>query len=330
MVKKYVVLWTTIFLLMSQATYANFCNFYNSECLPSWACGCNGCFGLDISLYGGYIYGESEEIVYNTEPEIPQDTISQLDWKIRNLWVVGATLRKSLFCDRVYLSIDAWTKADASRSTMVDRDFLDPFNPDVVTDISESPDTHLKKAKSFDFEVGYDIFSFYPWCSEASFIFLAGYKYTQWYWKAYGGSFSYDSGAFIGEFPPGELIISYKQHFHIPYLGLKMDWQWDTWGIAVFGKYTHWARVKDVDFHALRDLTFKDKFKHAKYWILGAEAFWNAWTCLDLVLSYSYERLDTTRGDVEISGDGFSEEIEDGAGVNHFHHLVTFGVKASF
>ncbi|MBP1398201.1 omptin family outer membrane protease, partial [Yersinia pestis subsp. pestis] len=48
----------------------------------------------------------------------------------------------------------------------------------------------------------------------------AGYQETRFSWTATGGSYSYNNGAYTGNFPKGVRVIGYNQRFSMPYIGL--------------------------------------------------------------------------------------------------------------
>ena len=316
--------------------------FFNSDIRPPWEyCEDDG-WGVNLSLYGGYVTGKSQEIVYSScDSSASASTVkSKLDWKVKNLWVVGATIDKTIF-SILHLKVDGWTKVHASRSTMVDKDYLDQLDPKILTDISKSSNTKLEKAQWISGEFGYDFMNFSSACSEIKLRFSVGYQYNYWSWKSYGGKCNYDNGAWQGSFSDDELGISYEQRFSIPYLALQLDYQWNDWNILCFGKYTHIARASDHDFHALRNIVYKDTFKNGQFWAVGVEGSFNMWSCLerslDLTLKYAYEQLNTTHGDTSIrvgqSSGGQSDSsyhIQDSAGINHQHQLIAIGLNAYF
>lgn len=292
---------------------------------------CHDChWDFDIRMYSGYIQGKSLEIVYNrNESCLHQGKVSQLDWEIKNLWIIGGMVRKTFFNDCLHLCLNGWTKAHASKSTMVDRDFRDPIQDSLLTDISRSPNTHLKGAKMFDISLGYDFYSYLISGSKFSFTILGGYKYLQWDWKAYGGKFRYNYGQRVGWFPD-ILVISYKQKFWIPYVGLKGKWEWNQWKIAALVEYTNQARITDHDFHALRDATFTGTFRNGHYWLTGLEVTRTIWKNIDFNLDCVYEKLNKARGDSVQREQGFTIRSSDSVGIEHDHYTLALGLTAHF
>lgn len=279
---------------------------------------------LELSLYAGYVNGESQELVLDGS-----ETLSQLDWKIRQLWVLGGTAKLHLRDDTFHISIDGWNKLTAAKSTMVDRDYEDEDDPSLRTHISRHPDTHLKTAYAIDAEFDYDFYQFCFNDSPLKLGFLCGYKHMQLKWKSFGGTFDYES--VTGFFDPSILVISFKETFSIPYVGLQINWQWnDCFEARIYGKFSSIANVRNHDLHNLRDIVFEDDFHNATYWIVGAEVRWSLCQWLDLDLRYSYEQLNKVQGTSKVTQEGFYLGSHDGGGCKHFQQMVSAGLTAEF
>lgn len=324
------------FFSKSLLTLAIFqCAFFSNLCAEFFPldgeCCKEGWWHADVEIYGGYIFGESKEIVDNPASNgssFPTGKISELTWKIRDLWVIGGTFHKAFF-NIFHITLDGWLKAHAADSTMVDNDWLNPIYRSLLTDQSRHPDTRLENAESFTAELGVDLYEFDWNCSSFNFQLLGGYEYLHWHWKAYGGTFVYNEGYDVGTFS-NVLVIGYKQNFHIPYLGLKIDWEWDCFGFSVNGKYSWDAKVSDHDFHALRNVTFTSKFNDCTYWIVGGEAYWTFYPGFDLNIGYTYEKLQKRRGNLVSRHYSVVEHAKDFAKIGHWHQKITLGITAHF
>lgn len=304
-------------IIASTSLFAPLFGYTSSEILNCW--------NIDLSLYTGYVNGQSQELVLDGP-----HTLSRIDWKINNLWVLGGTAKLNLYNDTIHFSLDGWNKLHADKSTMVDRDYQDNNDPNLLTDISWHPDTHLKTAYAIETEIAYDFHQFSFDCYQVKPGILLGYRYLKYDWSAYGGTFIYDNGLLVGEFAPGLLVISYEETFSIPYIGLQLDCQWkDCLNVRPYIKYTGLAGIRSLDFHALRDITFEDKLKNATYWITGVEARWNVWEWLDLDLRYSYEQLVKSKGTTKFIEDG-EVGYHNGAGCKHHQQLFFAGLTARF
>lgn len=294
-----------------------------------------GCWNVDLSLYTGYVNGESQELVFDGS-----HILSRLDWKLNNLWVLGATGQIGIYNDTFHLSVDGWNKLSASKSTMIDRDYQNKGNHSQLTEFSEHKDTRLKTAYSIEAEFDYD---FYQCCfgrSQTKFGALLGYKYTKFHWNSYGGTYLYyiyddcmseDDEYEEGSFDSDELVISFEETFSIPYAGLQLKWLWnDCFDVRAYGKFTNIATVRNKDFHALRDMTYTDTCNNATYWIAGVEARWSLCAWLDLDLRYSYEQLNKVRGRTDVTEEGEYLGYDNGAGCKHHQQLFAAGLTAKF
>lgn len=325
------ILFTFITMLSIILTNKVSCEASTNGFIPRWDCNSIHCWALDLSLYSGYITGHSKEKVYNQTSTGLSYKVSQLDWKIRNLWVLGGAAQINFLDDRLHVYVDGWGKIHASKSKMVDRDFFNINQPSVATDISWHPDTHLKTAFEIDVMLDYDFYCFQYSCQEIKFGVLIGYKYQKYHWNAYGGHFSYASGTINGNFPAGVLVIAYTQEFCIPYIGLQVDWNWNNWiDIRIFSKFTTLAYVRDYDLHALRATHFVGKFKESHFLVVGAEAVWNIYKYINLDLKYNYEHLNNTIGNATETVGDISFTTNDSVGIEHYHHLIALGLSASF
>jgi outer membrane protease len=294
-----------------------------------------GCWDIDLSLYTGYVNGESQELVLNGS-----HTLSRLDWKITNLWVLGATGRVGLYHDTFHISIDGWNKLSASKSTMIDRDYQNAEDLSQVTEFSEHKDTRLKTAYSIEGEFDYDFYQCCLGSSQTKFGVLIGYKYTKFHWDSHGGTYryynydddiNYNAEYEEGFFDPDESLISFQETFSIPYAGIQLKWQWnDCFDVRGYGKFTNIATIQNKDFHLLRDMIFKDTCNNATYWIAGIEARWNlcAWLALDL--KYSYEQLNKATGTTHMTESGENLGYHNGAGCKHRQQLFVAGLTAKF
>ncbi len=308
--------------------------FSNEHCTTDWACQepcSNNPWGVDLSIYSGYVYGKSKEIAVGAvDTELTGYKISQIDWSIRNLWIMGGTVKKSFLGDTLQLSLDGWGRVGSGHVKQVDRDYLNLARPDMVTDISTSTNTHINDAYLIDLELCYDFYRLRLCDSALKIGGLLGYQYAQFGWRSYGGEFSYDRGQYVGNFTPGELVIAYKQKFSVPYFGLNALWKWDNLDVNLFGKYTWFAHVKSTDSHPLRGLTFKDNFSRQQYWSIGANTSWSFWDNYSLDFKYAFEKLEQGRGDTNQTGDGQSVSFNKSAKIGHFHNLFTLGLSARF
>lgn len=218
----------------------------------------------------GYMTDSAREMVYDTPSGA---RISQLNWKVQNALVLrgDATLHLT---DWLSASLGGWTKID-SNNLMDDYDWLVPPYTQ-WSDHSHHPDTKLNKANQGDISLATRVYN-----EDGLAISVdAGYQWTGFKWAAYGGHYVYSVFGFrdyIGDFPAGELGITYSQTFKAPYLGISASYQLDDdWEFSAAVRGSPWAAgSSDVDHHVLRLLIFHDKTDKSHMIALSAGAAYN-------------------------------------------------------
>ena len=146
-------------------------------------------------------------------------------------------------------------------SHMVDYDWLEPYvvanGPDDWTDRSIHPDTQLGHYFFGRFALGYDVVQSTYFTVNAH----VGASYTDVFWNAYGGSYIYSVGGFrdtSGDFPDGELGISYRQQLPTIFGGVDINADFGTWGFGLTADVGMTIHALGTDDHWLRDLRFYD------------------------------------------------------------------------
>lgn len=207
---------------------------------------------VTTSLSVGVLNGKSRELVYDTDTG---RKLSQLDWKIKNV----ATLQGDLSWEPYsFMTLDArgWTSLASGSGHMVDHDWMSSEQPG-WTDRSIHPDTSVNYANEYDLNVK-------GWLLQGDNYkagVTAGYQETRFSWTARGGSYIYDNGRYIGNFPHGVRGIGYSQRFEMPYIGLAGDYRINDFECNVLFKYSDWVNAHDNDEHYMRKLTFREKRK---------------------------------------------------------------------
>lgn len=284
---------------------------------------------LDVTFFGGVIWGKAEEYVRagTDNPLDPNFVVSQLDWPIENLFVLGGTFNFNYLSNRLHVTIEGWNKVASKRVKMIDEDFLTP-DPAVLTNISTSPNTHLTSAYKIFGEATFDIFNFPPFKVGG----IAGFQYSKFEWQAFGGSFLYyNDGDFTNSFLPNTLGIEYQQFFSVPYLGLIFKWEIAQFNACLFGKVSPIAFVQDIDYHALRGILFVDKYRNKTYYIVGAKAGFLLRQKVTFDLKYTYEELKKTVGNgFFLEATGPSPYALGNAFLAHNHSTFEMGLTAHF
>lgn len=188
------------------------------------------------------------------------------DWRLSHLiWETvapGVFGGFSLHFNRLTVSADL-AFAFGGDSHMVDYDWLDPWvvanGPDDWTHRSIHPDTRLSYYLSARIALGVDIVQSATFRLNAH----AGFSYTDVHWAAYGGSFVYSVAGFrdtSGDFPDGQLGISYRQQIPILFGGLDIYAEHGPWAFGATADVGVTIHALGTDDHWLRDLRFFDAF----------------------------------------------------------------------
>ncbi len=331
MLRKTIITLFSALLLLCYSSTANAA--FNGFVPLNKACRFDGCTTA-FSLYAGHVDVKTVELVlYPGASEYPDRTISKLDWTANNIWVLGATGKLSAYEDRIFFTVDGWSRVFGSKGRLEDRDYLNDYDPYDLTHLSIHSDTKLKTAVQLDVQCGFNFYSLTKECSQWNFGCLIGYKFMKLHWDAHGGHYDYDTdtGPMIGTFPAGKKVIAYTQKFSIPYLGLQANWKWDSrLDLTVFAKYSGIGDINCLDHHVLRSIFFTDKYSNGEYWELGGEATWKLCDRVDVNLKYAYNKLNKTRGDTTAAFPTKRFSYKDSAGLSHSYQLVALGLSTTF
>lgn len=275
---------------------------------------------LDVEFYGGYLTGRSRETVY--DPATGQ-RISQLNWDIKAAGVFGGNVAIRP-ADWVRIRFGGWLPF-TSNSHMEDYDWLiPPF--DTPSHVSVHPDTRLQSAYQIDAQLGVRILN-----GGASALYaVGGYRQLHYSWTAFGGTFAYPPPTGSGTIPSGLAVISYKQWFDTPYLGLSGEWKAGSWWIngEVVGSF--WSTSRDRDDHILRATLFEERATGVKVVVATASLGYDFTPTLSAFGRVEYQRHFEGRGATDIyvyaTGDRFHIP-GDAAGLDNHSLVLAFGVK---
>lgn len=289
-------------------------------------------FIFDLTCYGGLVNGLTEELVFAQTEEGKIFKLSQLDWKIQDLWIIGGRATVRLLDEQLFglcCTLDGWGKAASRSSVMVDRDWDPNFSFETPSDISWST-SHLLSAYKVASELGFDLYQKKWRSAQLQSALLLGYQYFELAWKDKGGRYIYDYGTYVGFFP-NETGISYSQEFSIPYLGLGTSGKWKEriqW--TCYGKISSLAFVHQKDIHHLREITYDEKILNGTYWMLGALLSVSFSKYFDCHIKYDYEQMNQTEGITTIYAKDKPPKTLLGSGVYHQHQILSLGVSSSF
>ncbi|ECZ1833710.1 omptin family outer membrane protease [Salmonella enterica] len=256
---------------------------------------------VTTSLSVGVLNGKSRELVYDTDTG---RKLSQLDWKIKNV----ATLQGDLSWEPYsFMTLDArgWT------------------------DRSIHPDTSANYANEYDLNVK-------GWLLQGDNYkagVTAGYQETRFSWTARGGSYIYDNGRYIGNFPHGVRGIGYSQRFEMPYIGLAGDYRINDFECNVLFKYSDWVNAHDNDEHYMRKLTFREKTENSRYYGASIDAGYYITSNAKIFAEFAYSKYEEGKGGTQIidktSGDT-AYFGGDAAGIANNNYTVTAGLQYRF
>ncbi|WP_028578787.1 omptin family outer membrane protease [Desulfogranum japonicum] len=217
----------------------------------------------------GYLNGESNELVYNDDGS----KLSQLIWKIDNVFMLnlGGSIKPASW---IKFNADVWVALNDGDNTMDDYDWF----------VTGWDWTHWSHHEEVSLETGlmFDINAEVPFYSHQNTTFsaLVGVKRDNWEWEARGGRYVYSSYYLydtVGEFPAGELGITYEQTWTAPYIGVafySMLTNWDISGRVIFSPLVD---AESEDTHHMRDLFIEDDFDTSWMW------------AADLAITYKFQ-----------------------------------------
>ena len=226
---------------------------------------------VSVDMYGGYLKGQSREIVYDNETGRKK---SELLWVIDDAYVVGGAISFRPV-DWLTLRLSGWTPLK-SKNTMNDYDWELTGHGD-WSDLSHHPDTRINHAGMIDAGAKAQIASFgvTKLFDHAALNLLAGFRWFNISWTSYGGSGVYSAGGGYRNdnrlFPEGEAGLAYEQWLNMPYIGIGGSMSRGRWtaGAELTGSLWGWGSSKDN--HYDRALLFEDQF--SKISMVGGDIY---------------------------------------------------------
>jgi outer membrane protease len=287
-----------------------------------------GAVSFSIGASVGAVGGEAYERVY--APQIRDFKVSELKWELQEIATLG--VRGSLaFAGRYTLNFDYTAAVSEGNGEMVDRDWLTlgADSDEEWTDESRHPDTTVDSGTMIDFNLAVRAFT----RKTFSLSGIVGIKRDEWKWSSRGGDYTYsvdrnedgyispdEYRSYRGSFPEGQLVISYKQEYTIPYLGLGCAGQWGAFSAQGRILFSPWVSAEDRDNHELRNILFEGDFSGGTFFGLGFEASYAFTPRIFATFLVDYENISEITGDMtykplppepaEFYPDGASVEIE--------------------
>jgi plasminogen activator len=287
---------------------------------------------LSVELYGGYLTGQSRELVFDSATG---RKVSELFWKINGAAVIGGEIQVKPL-DWLTFRLNGWTSAGSGKNKMEDYDWLiDPYTD--WSDLSEHSDTRLKQSYQIDASFAVRVASFgrTPQFDAASVSVLAGFRWLSIGWVSYNGTFTQSSDPgfrdVTGTFQQAP-VITYRQWMDTPYLGLGGTIAKDRWKLQgeVIGSL--WAFGHDRDDHHLRSILFEDRFANMAMIAAKLAVDYRIDTRVAIVGRVEYQKYFEKKGSstsLNYSNGTFQNAGPDSAGMDHHSLLLSLGLKAA-
>lgn len=277
---------------------------------------------LDISLSAGWLGGESREYVYDT---ISGRKLSQLNWKIRRVPVLKAGITLDI---GNWLTVNAggWASLSSGYGVMDDYDWLGTGGSG-WNNWSHHPYTHVNYANEYDVNLKF-------WLIRHAHFrvgLMSGFQQTRFSWTADGGHYDYYNHTHTGNFPPGP-NIGYSQNFSVPYTGLVGQYWYQNFELNARVKYSPLVSARDSDEHYARQIIFRDRINHSRYYSAGFDIGYYLSSSLKLITGITYSVFGEGKGCTEIvSSDKRHEYIKgDAAGISSKDYVITAGFSYLF
>ncbi|MFT5702547.1 MAG: plasminogen activator [Desulforhopalus sp.] len=278
-----------------------------------------------LGVGAGYLSGESTELVY--VPELNNYKLSELTWKIDNLFMVGVNgvLEVGSWLS---FNFDGWFKATDGDGTMDDYDWLAQGYD--WTHWSHHEDTDVTDGSIIDVSANFAFFR----AQNAVLTGIVGYKRDNFGWEARGGDYTYSYGGFrdySGSFADGELGISYEQTMESFYggLGFSADFS-NRFHLAGRVIYSPFVQGEATDYHHMRNIVFYDDFEDGDLIAFDLSGTFGLTEKLGLEVGFQYQKYDTMQGDGEWHSNGEVGYYEDGAGMDQSSTMITTSLLYTF
>ncbi len=276
---------------------------------------------LSINASLGYLTGESKEFVYDDDTS---RKISELIWKINGEAVLRGEANYKIF-DWLDANAQGWVSLVEAGGVMDDYDWFIPGQMQ-WTHWSHHDNTRVKQANEFDLNLR----AWFLRRPNYQLAGLLGYQRTLFSYEAIGGCFSYENGADVGCFYPGDIGIGYKQIFKSPYIGIGGKYIINLFELNGFFKFSNQVDGNDVDQHYSRYLTFTESASHSKYYNLVLNAGYYVKPQLKFfaegAFTYFPNKLASTTILDNTTGETFSLPVGS-AGLQNKNLIIALGVQ---
>ncbi|PHM45124.1 plasminogen activator [Xenorhabdus mauleonii] len=269
----------------------------------------------------GILSAKSNEYVYSPNSG---RKLSELNWRIKNT----AVIKGDLAWDALpYLTLNArgWYASSSKSGKMDDYDW-ENGNQSKWTHWSHHENTKLNSASEFDINVKGWILK----QPEYKLGGVLGYQQTDFSWEASGGHGTYDNTPIAFE---NKTLITYKQKFNTPYLGLAGQYRYQDFEFNTLLKFSPWVKAKDTDEHILGNKTFKTKINNSRYYSIAVDAGYYITPNVKVFSELSWSKFaNNKKGTLDYTDHGKSNSfsVNNAAGMSNTNYTISAGVQYRF
>jgi plasminogen activator len=254
-----------------------------------------------------HVSGSAHEYVFSNDGA---NTVSRLDWQIRDAKMLNASLGVRL-TPWVSFELSGGTRI-SGESEMDDYDWLVKGRD--WSHWSHSPQTELKDANRVDVSGNLSLFRHPNFTLDA----VGGVRWNQWTFQAEGGHYIYTSDTkdpakfrdLEGDFPDGVAGIQYKQNLITPYLGLQLNVMFERFDLQASVSASPFTAANNYDQHFMRYLQFHDIFHNASYVDYKFGGAWHYSDRVSITGSWEREAYGLAKGSTTISQIGYDGDLD--------------------
>ena len=259
--------------------------------------------------------------------------LSKLVWELKNAVNMGA--RVSVNMGNILFFNLAGAKCLTYRTgQMNDYDWLyDTYSEaDTTTWTNWSlSDIYLTDSYQIDYNTSIRVFRNYSFSLDG----LAGFKLIHWAWTDILADIEYPYSSYDPSYLIGENGIDYEVYYRIPYTGLQVSAGKGAFEGSLSLIYSSMVSADDYDHHLFRDLHFYDFFEQGRFFGLTTTLRYRTSRHFSLSLSYEWEEIFETVGDVYVlreTDSGYIRYTPDigGAGIRYTASSVSAALEVSY
>ncbi|MDX7986871.1 omptin family outer membrane protease [Xenorhabdus sp. 12] len=276
---------------------------------------------VSVSTSLGILSAKSNEYVYSP---YSGRKLSELKWRVKNTAVIKGDLAWDAL-PYLTLNVRGWY-ASSSKSGKMDNYDWEKANQSKWTHWSHHENTALNSASEFDINVKGWILK----QPEYKLGGVFGYQQTDFSWEATGGHGVYKNNPRTFE---NKTIITYKQKFNNPYLGLAGQYRYQDFEFNALLKFSPWVQAKDTDEHLNTNKTHKAEVNNSRYYSIGVDAGYYITPNVKIFSELSWNKFDNNKkGNVHITDHSqrTSKTFDNASGISNTNYTISAGVQYRF